>query len=68
MAPNPSRAELVSELAELHGQQLRSMADATFVGWTSEQLAAHQKRSDRISQLQRDLDARDGTPEWPRAM
>ena len=59
-----SRAELVAELAELHSLQLKTMVDATFVGWTDEQLAARQKRYDRISVLQAELNALDATSGW----
>jgi hypothetical protein len=31
-----SRAELVAELTELHELQLKSLTDATYVGWTDE--------------------------------
>jgi hypothetical protein len=60
MTPNYSRAEMVSELAELRRLQFKSMDDATYVGWTPAQLTAQQKRADRISLLQHDLDALDG--------
>lgn len=63
MAAINSRAELVVELSELHRLQLQSMADATYVGWTHEELIAQQKRSDRIAVLQLELDALDGTSE-----
>jgi hypothetical protein len=39
------------------------MADATYVGWTHEELIAQQKRSDRIAVLQLELEALDGTSE-----
>jgi hypothetical protein len=64
----PSRAELVTELAELHRTQLKSLTDATYVGWTREQLVAQQKRSDRISILQRELNALDGTAGWSHSL
>jgi hypothetical protein len=64
MASNIPRSVLVAELAELHGLQLKSMADATYVGWTGEQLVAQQKRFDRISVLQRELEALDKTSGW----
>ena len=57
MASNASRAQFVAELAQLHRLQLKSVAAATFVGWTHEQEVAHWERSDRISVLQRELDA-----------
>ena len=57
MTSNASRAQLVAELAQLHRLQLKSIVDATFVGWTHEEEVAHRERSDHISVLQRDLDA-----------
>jgi hypothetical protein len=49
------RSELSAEIAELQNQQLKSFAAATFAGWTPEASTAHQKRSDRISVLQHEL-------------
>jgi hypothetical protein len=60
MALNPSRTEMVSELAELHRLQLKSIGDATYLGWTREQLAAQHTRADRIAVLQRELGTLDG--------
>jgi hypothetical protein len=60
MPSGRSRAELVAELTELHELQLKSLTDATYVGWTREEMVAHQKRSDRIVVLQRELGALDG--------
>jgi hypothetical protein len=64
MAPNPFRADMVAELAELRRLQLKSISDATYIGWTHEQMVAQQKRSNRIAVLQRELDAIDGTSRW----
>jgi hypothetical protein len=50
-----TRAELTTELRELRDQQLQSFSAATFAGWTPELKTAHQKRSDRIAELQREL-------------
>jgi hypothetical protein len=61
MAFNSSRAELVAELTELHKLQLKSIADATYLGWTREETVEHQKRSDHIAVLQRELSALDRT-------
>lgn len=46
---------LVAEIAELQDQQLESFTDATFAGWTQEQNTAHNKRSDHMEALQREL-------------
>lgn len=51
------RAELAAELAKLHEQQMESLTNATFAGWTPDQTAAHQKRSDRILALTSELNA-----------
>jgi hypothetical protein len=64
MPSNPSRSELVAELTELRRLQLTSLADATYIGWTQEQQVAHQKRSNRISAVQRELNGLDGTSGW----
>jgi hypothetical protein len=50
-----TRAELATELRELRDQQLQSFSAATFAGWTPELKTAHQKRSDRIAEIQREL-------------
>ena len=51
------RAELVAELAKLHEQQMESITNATFAGWTSEQNVEHEKRSGRILALTSELNA-----------
>src|SRR5207253_8005623 len=48
MASNASRAQFVAELAQLHRLQLKSIADATFVGWTHEQEVAHRSEERRV--------------------
>lgn len=40
---------------------MKSIASATFGGWTNEQVADHDKRAERLALLIRELDARDGT-------
>jgi hypothetical protein len=62
------RSGLVAELAELHNLQFKALADATFVGWTRDHMVDYQKRSDRISAVQRELDALDGTSDWSRPL
>ena len=46
-----SSAELISKIQELLGQQLECCSNATFVGWTPESKAAHEKRADLIRLL-----------------
>lgn len=49
------RAELTAQITSLHQDQIESLREATFTGWTPEQKAEHEKRKDRISELQREL-------------
>ena len=57
MASDPKRAKLIAEIAELQKLQMESIASATFGGWTTAQVAAHDKRAERLGRLVRDLDA-----------
>ena len=54
-----TRAELVTEIAELQRQQLESFTDGTFSGWPPEQEAAHEKRTDRLALLVLELNTLD---------
>jgi hypothetical protein len=61
MAPDTHNcADLIAEIDELHRQQLDSNVRATYVGWTQEDVAAHEKRADRMSLLKGQLAALDG--------
>lgn len=51
------RAELTAELTALHEQQIESLREATFTGWTSEEKAEHEQRKDHIAELQSELNA-----------
>lgn len=51
MTDSPKHSELITELAELRRQQLEASTHATYVGWTSETIAAHEQRADRIAVL-----------------
>lgn len=44
------RAELTAELTSLHEDQIESLREATFTGWTPEQKVEHEKRKDRIAE------------------
>jgi hypothetical protein len=44
---------------ELQTLQMKSIAAATFGGWTQEQVAAHNKRADRLERLIPELEALD---------
>jgi len=55
MKPTSRRSELASEITELHEQQIESLREATFTGWTAEQKTEHEKRKDRIADLQREF-------------
>lgn len=59
MAPDPKRAKLIAEIAELQRLQMESLASATFGGWTTAQVAAHDKRAEHLERLVRDLEALD---------
>jgi hypothetical protein len=54
-----TRAELLSAISELRRRQMDSSVNATYVGWTPEELATHGKRADRIAALFRQLGALD---------
>lgn len=62
MAPNTKRAKLLAEISKLQHEQSESLADATFVGWTSELEAAQKTRADHIARLLLELNALDETP------
>ncbi len=49
------RTELTLEINVLHQQQIELLRQATFTGWTPEQKAEHERRKDRIAELQREL-------------
>jgi hypothetical protein len=53
-------SQLAAELAELHKEQLDANSSATFIGWTQEETAAYDKRSERIAFLNAQLAALDG--------
>ncbi len=55
--PLSAREELLAEVAELSKQQLSTIEDATFVGWTAEHRAAFYKRSNRLQSLLRQLES-----------
>lgn len=55
MESSNRRGELVAELAKLHEQQMESITNATFAGWTQEQKVEHEKRSGRILALSSEL-------------
>ena len=59
MASDYRRTKLVAEITELQTLQMKSIAAATFGGWTHEQVAAHDKRADRLERLIRELQALD---------
>lgn len=61
MASDSKRAKLIAEIAELQRLLLESFASATFGGWTTTQVAAHDERAERLERLVRELDAVDGT-------
>jgi len=48
---------LVAEIAKLRKAQMKSLSDATFGGWSREEETAHQKRSERLALLVRELES-----------
>ena len=63
MASDSRRAKLADEIVELQNLQMKSIAAATFGGWTHEQVASHDKRAAHLRRLIRELEALDGTGE-----
>ena len=61
MASLRKSAELLAEISKLQQEQEKSLTDATFLGWTSEEEALQKKRSDRIALLLLELNALDQT-------
>jgi len=57
MTSTNRRAELITEITTLHQQQIESLRDATFTGWTPEDKAEHERRKDLIAELQREFNA-----------
>ena len=51
MPDSPKTAEQVAEMSLLRKQQLGSIENATFIGWTPEAKSDHEKRADRIELL-----------------
>jgi hypothetical protein len=52
MADDPTRdPELTAELISLRRQHSEAITDATFLSWTPEAEAAHNKRAARMAQL-----------------
>jgi hypothetical protein len=51
MADSPQTGRLVAEISLLRKQQLESIENATFFGWSPEAKADHEKRADRIQLL-----------------
>jgi hypothetical protein len=49
--PDTTRALVVAEISLLRKQQLESLEDSAFCGWTAESEADHEKRSDRMELL-----------------
>ena len=59
MAPNSRREALVAEIERLRKQSEKFLANSAFGGWTHEEESFHEKRTARITQLLRELDALD---------
>jgi hypothetical protein len=50
-------AKLLAEIKLLRGQQLESLAKATFGAWTAEEEAEHQERAARLARRVAELEA-----------
>lgn len=61
MAESAERARLVAEISLLRKQQLESIDNASFLGWTAEAKVDHDKRANLIELLSRRLES-DETP------
>ena len=57
MASNPKRDKLMAEIERLRKQRQKLFANGAFGGWTKEEEAVHQTRTDRIAHLLRELEA-----------
>jgi len=55
MTSTNRRTELATEITALHQEQIESLRDVTFTGWTPEEKAEHERRKDRLAELQREL-------------
>jgi hypothetical protein len=55
MADSSRKAQLTAELLLLAQQQLKTLEDATFLGWQPGQLDAYQERGERVSLLRHQL-------------
>lgn len=55
MADASRKSQLTAELLLLAQQQLKTLEDATFLGWQPDQLDAYQKRGEQVSFLRHQL-------------
>lgn len=55
MAESTEHAILTAEIAKLCEQQLEHFRNASFLGWTPELVAAHEKGEDHLADLRRRL-------------
>ena len=62
MADSPKRTRLLAEMSVLRKQQLESIENAAFFGWTPEAKADHDERADRMELLLSRLAGLDETP------
>ena len=55
MAPNATRAEMLTEIESLRKEQIKALDDSVFIPMTPQQLAQDEERSRRIETLRRKL-------------
>jgi hypothetical protein len=60
MADSSKHVALTAEIAKLREQQVEDIRNATFVGWTSEISATHERRERHITELRRQLATLEG--------
>lgn len=55
MADSSEYVALTAEIAKLREQQLEDLRNASFLGWTPELVATHDRREQQLAELRRQL-------------
>jgi len=61
MAGDPKHAKIIAEIIDLQKLQMESNREATFGGWTRVAQDDHDRRSDHIRRLVKELEALDNS-------